>query len=500
MKTRALRSRLSLLISAVALLLGCPLPGCAADDDARPEPGDAAVPSSGAGEVAEPAPAPAPEPAPDPAPEPAPAPPITIPVDYFAPGPGGDAPIGPDQLAELSGAITAFSHALFAELAAAADPDANLVVSPISVWRLGVLAWAGAAGQTREELAAAFRIPDGWSERDVLRGYDALVETMGAIELRPEEKGTRPGLVEIEAAAPRFAVADRLWRAPSIELTGAFARLLTDLDITVDGGEPDDAATRINAWVREQTNGLVPTIVTPPQLEPPAILAMVNACRFEGQWRHLSRAGDTRAREFTTRSGSAIQAPMMRHAAKFPHRDDEIAEVVALPIFPRGFDGVFVLPAEQRFNDVQRRIGADRSGAIWQTEPCPEGVNVVVELPKFEVAADLKLNAALQALGATTAFTPAADFRRLTPTRPAFLSESVQQTRLTVDETGVEAAAASANIYTYSRYSSVKDLAFDRPFFFAIRHSETNTVLFIGRLMEPREFDPTRDGLTPDEE
>jgi serpin B len=52
-----------------------------------------------------------------------------------------------------------------------------------------------------------------------------------------------------------------------------------------------------------------------------------------------------------------------------------------------------------------------------------------------------------------------------------------------VDEAGTEAAAATAVVIDESGPSS--QIVVDRPFIFLIRDRETNTVLFVGRVLNP---------------
>ena len=82
------------------------------------------------------------------------------------------------------------------------------------------------------------------------------------------------------------------------------------------------------------------------------------------------------------------------------------------------------------------------------------------------------------------AFTPEADFSRITTDGPLQLTTVMHAARVEVDEVGTKASAATAVV---ADESSVEPLTFraDRPFLFLIRDDHTGSILFIGRLIDP---------------
>jgi serpin B len=66
-----------------------------------------------------------------------------------------------------------------------------------------------------------------------------------------------------------------------------------------------------------------------------------------------------------------------------------------------------------------------------------------------------------------------------------FIDEMVHKTFISVDEAGTEAAAATAGLMAPGISEPVK-ITIDRPFLFLIRDTETGTILFIGRVLDPR--------------
>ena len=108
-------------------------------------------------------------------------------------------------------------------------------------------------------------------------------------------------------------------------------------------------------------------------------------------------------------------------------------------------------------------------------------------MPRFEYDSDFSLKEALAALGMPDAFTSAADFSGMTGNRELFISEVIHKAFVSVDEEGTEAAAATAVVMSLSAAPEEPvEFTADRPFVFLIRDNLTGTILFVGRVVNPR--------------
>ena len=101
-------------------------------------------------------------------------------------------------------------------------------------------------------------------------------------------------------------------------------------------------------------------------------------------------------------------------------------------------------------------------------------------LPRFKLEYEVKLNDTLKALGMGIAFGGGADFSGMGP--QLFISEVRHKTIIEVNEEGTEAAAVTA---VFGIESAPPVFRVDRPFFFAIYDNRTQTLLFMGIVMEP---------------
>ena len=108
---------------------------------------------------------------------------------------------------------------------------------------------------------------------------------------------------------------------------------------------------------------------------------------------------------------------------------------------------------------------------------------VDLKLPKFSSEYSITLNSTLKQLGMTDAFSPAADFTRLSDRR-AYISRVLQKCKIEVDEKGTEAAAVTVvemrTTSTAPRPTPTAVFHANRPFIYIITENTTGSIYFIG--------------------
>jgi serpin B len=85
-------------------------------------------------------------------------------------------------------------------------------------------------------------------------------------------------------------------------------------------------------------------------------------------------------------------------------------------------------------------------------------------------------------MGMKDAFTPNADFSGMSP--GLYISIVKHKAFIEVNEKGSEAAAATAVVMTKSVFR-MPNFTANRPFVFLIRDNKTNSILFIGSILNP---------------
>ena len=109
---------------------------------------------------------------------------------------------------------------------------------------------------------------------------------------------------------------------------------------------------------------------------------------------------------------------------------------------------------------------------------------VTVGIPKFRIIWGAKdISDQLQNLGIQKAFSPSADFSRMSKMKGIHISMVIHKTFLEIDEKGAEAAAATGVVMRKTSVSQPIEFIADRPFLFFIRDIRTGVILFMGRML-----------------
>ena len=146
-------------------------------------------------------------------------------------------------------------------------------------------------------------------------------------------------------------------------------------------------------------------------------------------------------------------------ALELPYEGDSLSMLILLP--NPGEDLALPVPENLEFSEME----------------------VMIQLPKFQLEAEFYLGSTLASLGMPLAFSTQADFSGMNGSRNLFIDEVIHKAFIEVNEEGTEAAAATAvGIRTTSMPPMFE---VNRPFLFLIRENSTGTILFIGRVMNP---------------
>ncbi len=223
--------------------------------------------------------------------------------------------------------------------------------------------------------------------------------------------------------------------------------------LTLDTGPLDLDA--INAWSDEKTHGMIPRILE--DIAPDEIAVITDAEYFDGKWQHPFEG--TVEKPFA----DVGDVPMMHVDARFEHAED----AVRLPYAEHDLRFVAMLGEWHEIPEWTRGQG-------------------VVELPRFTTTSSLQLD---RLLGLRLDAGHDLDELIDGPGEKG-LGRILQRARVDVDEAGTRAAATTAvTMRTVSMPVNPFHLTFDRPFTWAIEHAPTGTLLFAGRVCNPKRRD-----------
>lgn len=248
-------------------------------------------------------------------------------------------------------------------------------------------------------------------------------------------------------------------------------------------GNPAEAAREINEWVEEQTNGRIKDIVS--GLSPLTRLVITNAVYFKANWSSRFRASDTRNETFHAPNGTVI-VPMMHQTGEFPYFENDDLQALELPYEGERLGMLIILPKEGKFEKVEGNLSA---GSIENILKNMREEKVKVALPKFRFEASYKLRDVLMDMGMKRAFL-VPDFSGISNGENLAIEDVVHKSFISVAENGTEAAAATAVTLTMNAPMQEKEpkiFKADHPFIFFIYDRETGTILFMGRMMNPKD-------------
>ena len=357
-------------------------------------------------------------------------------------------------------------------------PSGNVVLSPVSAALDLSMALNGADGQTRQEMMAALSLSG--SELGAINTANAQLIKV----------------IRTPAKSITLSVADSLWvdsrratlRPDYMKRTQAwYDAEMTDLDFS-----NPTAATRINGWASKETQGRIPKVIE--RIDPADLALLLNAVYFKGQWAHKFDKAQTQQRDFTLAGGSVRQVARMAQSGRFDYFETPEMQAIRLAFGEGDLVMEVLLPAKSSSLGALEADLTPKHWAGWQAQYTPRSGRI--ELPRFELNSNYRLNEPLQTLGMTRAFHPdGAQFTGMFSSAagqpragPFFISSVLQSTYWTVDEEGSEAAAVtttSIRATAVARPEQPFRMIVDRPFFCAIEDRRSGALLFVAAIYDP---------------
>jgi serpin B len=388
---------------------------------------------------------------------------------------------------------------LFRELAKSRSGP-NLVISPYSIESALALAYAGAAGVTRNEMARALYFPEGngplESEFSRLRtAINATAEGSKAPADARTRNGARTDPIEWNQANRLFGQQAYPFRDPFLALMrDGFAAPIQLLDFIAN---PEPSRFAINAWVEEQTRQKIKALIPMGGVTADTRLVLVNALYLKAPWDVPFAKSGTVPRTFHPTSFSSREIPTMNRTGRVGYAAEDGMTIVTLAYLGAGLQFVIMLPDQNQSADAVAARLTPTHFARWANLGQTSSQNVDLYLPKFTVpGTTFPLRPALKALGVKSAFDDprgSANFDPIAPIRLPddylYVSDVYHQTFVALDEEGTEAAAATAIVLVTTTSAIIPPPAIpvrvDRPFLFAIQHCGTGVCLFIGLIADP---------------
>ena len=317
----------------------------------------------------------------------------------------------------------------------------NTVFSPLSLYAALGMAADGAEGLTRDELLAVIG----------------------------------------EAASGEIKSANAAFLAPDVSLTDTYQAILHEKYAAGHFPIDKDVVEKVNSWVSEKTGGMIEKMLDcPPEM---IGLMLVNAVAMDQEWLHPFKKDATSEEDFFA-PGETLSVQMMHQTEHFAYAERDGAQIICLPYKDSSLEMWIALPADGGMEDLLSNLAAEGMDYLTADALSRE---VILSLPKADVTDENDLVPVLKQLGVNLAFSDAADFSAMSET-PLFISGVIQKARMMMDEESTRAAAATMIMMAKGAMMETEvpvEMKINRPYFFAVRDSETGAVCFTGVIENP---------------
>lgn len=386
--------------------------------------------------------------------------------------------VSEEQIQALAQDNTAFALEFFNQIR---GEDGNIIFSPFSLSLALSMTLAGAESTTERAMLDALQL--SLPEADVHPAFNALLLSIEESQGKTDD--------EMEGDQFQLNIANSIWGQDGFNFEQAFLNILAQ---HYEAGifavnylqNPEGARNAINDWVAEETEEKIEDLIPEGAIDSLTRLVLANAIYFYGSWMHPFDQNATAEAPFFTLDGTEISVDMMKlYGERFLYHQGDNYQALNLPYMSSDFVMTLLVPDAGSYENFESSFTQQDLSDIF-SEMTFEMVDL--ELPKFDFETELNANHALIALGMEEAFDPdQSDFSGIADVDDLHITDVLQKATITVDEEGTEAAAATAVIIgiTSAPIDEPISLVIDRPFMFMIRHLRTNTILFMGRVLEP---------------
>lgn len=353
---------------------------------------------------------------------------------------------------------------LFAKLAA--NPG-NLVISPYSVGTAMAMTSVGARGETEKEMARVLNF-----DLSPAKVADSNQQLNAILTKRADDEDAK-----IEVANGLHVTGGPVSRSYEELLAEKFAAELF---------RGSDLAT-INAWVKQKTEGKIDSILA--KLDPNSVCVILNAIYFNSSWSAQFDPKKTVPGHFHLSKSETVQVPMMHKRGSYRMLHAPTFDAIALPYKGEKLTMIILRPMQlaepgRVAINISEQTAKDVIDGLAQAELH----YVDLSMPKFKTEFSADLIPPFKELSLVLPF----DMNRANFSGIAegakegdlYVSQIQHKTFIDVSEAGTEAGASTAvEISTRSKAPSVE---IDRPFLYLIADATSGTILFMGRMSDPR--------------
>ncbi|WP_019504657.1 serpin family protein [Pleurocapsa sp. PCC 7319] len=370
---------------------------------------------------------------------------------------------------QIVSANNSFGFNLFSQIQTR-QPTENVMISPSSIALALAMTRNGTSGETLREMTEVLQF-NQLETKTIDASYSKLIETLKTAD-----------------SDVQLAIANSLWVNQNIALKKEFidnAKNFYQAEVANLNFANSTAKNTINKWVAQNTANKIPGIID--STSPQDALYLINAIYFKGSWTNKFDPNSTTEQSFQINPNVSIPKMMMSQTGNYRYYANEQFQAVRLPYGKKEELSMYIfLPREtNNLEQFNQQLTLD-NWQEWLSQMRSQQGNITI--PRFKLEYETELKNILASLGLKKMFDPSqAEFSPLTDT-PVAVDEVKHKTLIEVNEEGTEAAGVTSigiRITSATPEAQPFTMNVNRPFFFAIRDDVTETVLFMGNIVEP---------------
>ena len=342
----------------------------------------------------------------------------------------------------------------------------SMFFSPMgATFMMGMLA-EGAEGETQREILKTMCLDDA-TAREISRMCEVLIDDA------PE--ADRQVTLEI---------ANAIYTNKGYEPKKEFKECMDeyyDADVRSLDFSNEESLNAINNWAKDETNGKIQKVID--RLSSDAVAYILNSIYFNAKWTNQFDREDTKTETFMTENREAHQIEMMNNNAIVKCAANDVMSMVCLPYGSGTVWNMYVLlPNEGK--TVDDVLGCLNTESWMNVCKGLKNMQLNLKMPKYSTLSSIELKAPLTALGMNNAFSPNAEFGKITSSKNIYFNSMAQHAQINVTEEGTEMVAVStgdlsslgggADIFGTGEFFA------NRPFVYIVTENNTQAIFFAG--------------------
>lgn len=375
-----------------------------------------------------------------------------------------------EKSAKIIAADNQFGFEIFQKVNASLTEPKNTMISPMSISLALAMVYNGTDGNTKKQMEDMLH-KSNLSSEDINQSYKELVAALSSHDPKVE-----------------LAISNAIFYRNTFPVKSDFITTNQNYyqaEVSgLDFSKTAETLNKVNGWVNTNTKGKIDKIIE--KVNPEDVMYLLNAIYFNGEWKYRFDTKETVDLSFTKEDKTTIQVPTMTLEKPFNFYSHADFQMLEMPYGSGKYSMLIFLPETgKKTGDVISLLNTENLNS-WISKLSEQKKKVF--LPKFEFKFDDSLVDELTALGMTDAFNDAkANLSGISNAAKLMISEVMHKSYIKVDERGTEAAAVTGITVGVTSVGPDTSFRVDHPFVFAIREKDTKAILFIGKVMNPKQ-------------